>query len=190
MWATPKTSSPSRTWGPSWTWTSSVFSFFPFLGAILVENYLDKTFRLRKIFKKGSGPVDGNKTLNEMSGKKPYIFWKCHLFIITFSFWLYNAFLRNDISKKSRNLHIMPVILWKTHCTLNSVLNRVNEKVPKGNLRTWLRLASIYCPIDKFYTDSIIDPLYRSVFDKYFGRLSVTLIWICKGSCFQSAHLR
>ena len=109
MWATPKTSSPSRTWGPSWTWTSSVFSFFPFLGAILVENYLDKTFRLRKIFKKGSGPVDGNKTLNEMSGKKPYIFWKCHLFIVTFSFWLYNAFLRNDISKKSRNLHIMPV---------------------------------------------------------------------------------
>ena len=109
MWATPKTSSPSRTWGPSWTWTSSVFSFFPFLGAILVENYLDKTFRLRKIFKKGSGPVDGNKTMNEMSSKKPYIFWKCHLFIITFSFWLYNAFLRNDISKKSRNLHIKPV---------------------------------------------------------------------------------
>ena len=40
---------------------------------------------------------------------------------------------------------------------LNSVLNRVNEKVPKGNLRTCLRLASIYCPIDKFYTDSVID---------------------------------
>ena len=35
MWATPKTSSPSRTCGPSWTWTSSLASFFPFLGAIL-----------------------------------------------------------------------------------------------------------------------------------------------------------
>ena len=27
------------------------------------------------------------------------------------------------------------------------MLNRVNEKVPKENLRTWLRLASIYCRI-------------------------------------------
>ena len=44
-------------------------------------------------------------------------------------------------------------------CNLNSVLNRVNEKVPKGNLATLLRLASIYCPIDKFYTDTVIDPL-------------------------------
>ena len=39
MWATPKTSSPSRTWGPSWTWTSSVFSFFPLRGAILRWNF-------------------------------------------------------------------------------------------------------------------------------------------------------
>jgi hypothetical protein len=36
MCATPKTSSPSRTWGPSCTCTSSFTSFFPFLGAILI----------------------------------------------------------------------------------------------------------------------------------------------------------
>ena len=31
---------------------------------------------------------------------------------------------------------------------LKFFLNRVSVKAPKGNPVTWLRLASIYCPID------------------------------------------
>ena len=42
---------------------------------------------------------------------------------------------------------------------LNFTSNRVSVKVPEGNPRTRTCLASIYCPEDKFYTDSVIGAL-------------------------------
>ena len=41
MWATPKTISPSRTWGPKETWTSS-FGVLPFRGPIFYKIFYTK----------------------------------------------------------------------------------------------------------------------------------------------------